>query len=72
MLVDSHCHLDFPGLREDLASVVDPAATDTAVHARTGAWYRRRLARHFVQVGAGLWASRDSGVVLYELEGPRR
>lgn len=57
--------------RRDLAEAVDREATDTAVHARTGSWYRRRLDRHFVQVGAGLWASRRSGVVLYELEGPR-
>lgn len=52
----------------DLAEAVDPEATDTAVHGRTGAWYRRRLARHFVQVGAGLWAARRAGLVFYELE----
>ena len=52
----------------DLAETVDPAATDTAVHGRTGAWYRKRLARHFVQVGAGLWAARRAGLVFYELE----
>jgi hypothetical protein len=40
------------------------------VHARSGAFYRRHLARHFSQIGGGLWASRRSGVVLYELEGP--
>ena len=53
--------------RRDLAVAVDPEATDTAVHARPGAWYRRRLERFFVQVGGGLWASRRSGIVLYEL-----
>lgn len=57
--------------RSDLVHAVDREATDTAVHARTGAWYRKRLERHFVQVGAGLWASRRSGIVLYELEGAR-
>jgi SAM-dependent methyltransferase len=56
--------------RRDLAAVVDRDATDTAVHARTGAWYRRRLARHFVQIGGGLWASRQGGLALYELEAP--
>jgi len=56
----------------DLAEAVDPAATDTAVHGRTGAWYRRRLGRHFVQVGAGLWAARRAGLVLYELEAAGR
>jgi SAM-dependent methyltransferase len=60
--------------REDLA-VVDPSGTDLDVHARPGAWYRARLDRHFVQVGAGLWASRRSGLAFYELEAcarPRR
>ncbi len=56
--------------RQDLAEAVDARGTDTLVHAREGEWYRRRLAPHFEQVGAGLWASRRSGVVLYELEGP--
>lgn len=54
----------------DLAEVVDREATDLAIHARTGAWYRRRLAPWFVQVGAGLWAARRAGLALYELEGP--
>lgn len=52
--------------------VVDLARTDTAVHARTGAWYRGRLERHFQQVGAGLWASRRSKVLFYELEAAGR
>jgi 2-polyprenyl-3-methyl-5-hydroxy-6-metoxy-1,4-benzoquinol methylase len=56
--------------RRDLERVVDREATDTAVHARSGAWYRRHLARHFAQVGGGLWVSRRSGVALYELEAP--
>lgn len=55
--------------RRDLAAAVDARRTDMWVHARDGEWYRRRLSRHFVQVGAGLWAARRSGVVLYELEG---
>ncbi len=54
--------------RRDLATAVDRERTDVAVRGRTGAWYRRLLARHFVQVGAGLWASRRAGLVLYELE----
>ncbi len=51
----------------DLA-IVDLERTDTAIHLRPAAWYRGRLARHFRQVGAGLWTSRRSGAVLYELE----
>jgi len=54
----------------DLAEVVDRRATDLAIHARRGGWYRRRLAPWFVQVGAGLWAARRAGLPLYELEGP--
>jgi SAM-dependent methyltransferase len=50
--------------------ILDLARTDTVMHLRSGAWYRRRLARHFVQVGAGLWASRRSGILLYQLEAP--
>jgi len=52
----------------DLAETVDAEATDTAVHGRSGAWYRRRLERHFAQVGAGLWAAKRAGLVFYELE----
>jgi hypothetical protein len=58
--------------RRDLAEVVDLGATDTAIHARAGAWYRRRLRPHFVQVGAGLWAARRAGLALYELEAAGR
>ncbi len=58
--------------RRDLAEVVDPDRTDTAIHARPGAWYRRRLAPHFVQVGAGLWAARRAGLRFYELEAAGR
>lgn len=54
--------------RHDLQEVVDAARTDTAIHAREGAWYRKRLAPHFRQVGAGLWASRAAGLAFYELE----
>ena len=33
-------------------------ASDLDVHWRTGRWYRSRLVRHFIEVGAGLWLSR--------------
>lgn len=56
-------------LTEDDANVLDTAATDMAIHVRPARWYRERLERHFVQVGAGLWASRRSGIRLYALEG---
>ena len=57
--------------RRDLAEAVDTEATDTAIQARSGAWYRRRLDPWFVQVGAGLWAARRAGLVFYELEAGR-
>ena len=59
--------------------LLDLGRTDTAIHVRPAAWYRARLSRHFVQVGAGLWASRRARIPLYALEaaapdasGPRR
>ncbi|WP_242393923.1 class I SAM-dependent methyltransferase [Anaeromyxobacter oryzisoli] len=55
--------------RADVA-ILDLEKTDTIMHLRSGAWYRARLAKDFVQVGAGLWAARRSGIRLYELEGP--
>lgn len=55
--------------RED-GPKLDLARTDTAIHVRPAAWYRTRLSRHFVQVGAGLWASRRASVALYALEAP--
>jgi SAM-dependent methyltransferase len=54
--------------RADLA-ILDREKTDLVVHPRTGRWYRERLDRDFVQVGAGLWLSRRSPVRLWELEG---
>jgi SAM-dependent methyltransferase len=52
---------------DDVPSL-DLARTDTVIHVRTAAWYRARLARRFVQVGAGLWASRRARLPLYALE----
>lgn len=53
---------------EDLA-VLDAGATDLSIQVRPASWYRARLDRWFVQIGAGLWASARSGVRLYALEG---
>jgi len=54
--------------KRDLREVCDDARTDVAVHGRTGAWYRARLKKHYVEVGCGLWCKRDAGVLFYELE----
>lgn len=57
--------------RADRDGAIDPESTDLDVHWRTGDWYRTRLARSFVEIGAGLWASRQSGAVFFELERSR-
>lgn len=52
----------------DLREIVDRDKTDVKVYGRSGAWYRDRLRRHYVQVGAGLWCKKDARVLFYELE----
>jgi trans-aconitate methyltransferase len=52
----------------DRAHSIDPTATDLDVHWRTGAWYRKRLDAGFTEIGGGLWLSRRSNAVLFELE----
>lgn len=54
--------------KRDIEEVIDEAKTDVKVHGRTGTWYRSRLSRHYVEVGAGLWCSKRSSVLFYELE----
>lgn len=54
--------------KRDLSDVVDGAKTDVYVHPRTGAWYRKRLHAHYVEVGAGLFCRRGAPVLFYELE----
>lgn len=55
----------------DRHATIDPDQTDLDVHWRTARWYRARLVRHFVEIGGGLWLSRSSGAVLFELERAR-
>jgi SAM-dependent methyltransferase len=55
--------------RGDAARVADRDRTDLAIRLRDGAWYRTRLRRRFLPVGAGLWARRGSGLRFWELEG---
>lgn len=54
--------------RRDYREVCDTDKTDGAVHLRTAAWYRSRLAPHFEQVGAGLWQVHGGPCSFYELE----
>jgi len=66
-LTASMLYLEVPTVH-DLRFVVDPARTDLAVHRRTGAWYRERLDRCFLELGCGLYYSRNGPVPFYELE----
>lgn len=54
--------------KRDLREVCDELRTDVGVHARTGAFYRARLGKHFSEVGCGIWCKKDAGVLFYELE----
>ena len=58
-------YLEIP-TKSDFAEVVDASVTDLDVYHRTGAWYRKELAPYFVQVGGGLWQSRQSDIPMYE------
>jgi hypothetical protein len=60
-------YLEVPTTR-DRDTAIDPSRTDLDVHWRTGAWYRRRLAPGFVEVGGGLWLARSAGIPMFELE----
>ena len=55
--------------KQDWRAHCDRERTDSAVHLRSGDWYRRRLARHFRDCGGGLFASKSAGITLFELEG---
>jgi SAM-dependent methyltransferase len=46
----------------------DQEKTDGGVYLRTAAWYRKRLKRHFLACGGGLFLAKDTPAVLYELE----
>jgi predicted TPR repeat methyltransferase len=52
----------------DLDTVCDRKLTDVAVHARPATFYRTRLAKHFVQLGCGLFYVKDGPLRFYELE----
>ena len=54
--------------RSDLVNVCDIERTDVAVHARSGSFYRTRLARHFHFVGCGLYYAKSGDLLFYELE----
>jgi len=54
--------------KQDWEENCDQERSHGDVYLRTGDWYRRRLRPHFIQVGGGLFISRESPVVMFELE----
>lgn len=54
--------------RRDVDDVCDRELTDLRIHERTGAWYSKRLAPHYIRVGCGLYYSRRGPLQFYELE----
>jgi predicted TPR repeat methyltransferase len=53
---------------KDIADVCDNERTDTKIRARSGAWYRKELAKTFIPVGCGLFYAKDGPLQFYELE----
>jgi hypothetical protein len=52
----------------DIEDVCDKDRTDTKIRARSGAWYRRELAKGYTSVGCGLFYVKDGPLQFYELE----
>lgn len=53
---------------EDWAENCDRSRTDPDVVLRKAGWYRRRLHRHFVEVGGGVFLKRELDLPYWELE----
>ncbi len=56
--------------KDDLRDAIDAQRTDLRVNLRPAAWYRARLAPHFREVGAGLYAARRAHIPFFALEAP--
>ncbi len=54
--------------KEDWEENCDQTRTDPAVLLRPGDWYRRELARHFRQMGAGFWLRHGSPLTVWEMD----
>jgi trans-aconitate methyltransferase len=56
--------------REDWRENCDRTRTDSAVHLRSGDWYRRRLRKHFSYLGFGVWLRKGVTAILWDMERP--
>ncbi len=54
--------------RRDWQCNCDRSRTDSQVHLRTGEWYRKRLHRHFRELGAGFWLRRGAPLTVWDME----
>jgi SAM-dependent methyltransferase len=54
--------------RRDSRANCDRRRTDLDVEARPGEWYRARLRRSFLEIGAGFWVRRGAPFTFWELE----
>jgi len=54
--------------RSDLQTICDKTRTDVDVFVRNGSYYRGILSKHFINVGAGLWWTKERPLPFYELE----
>jgi hypothetical protein len=54
--------------RLDLRERCDEVRTDADVHVRNGSYYRGILSKHFLNVGCGLWWSKEREIPFFELE----
>jgi trans-aconitate methyltransferase len=53
---------------KDWQENADPDGSDSNVHLRSAAWYRKQLSQHFVHAGIGLYVHRDVPFMQWELE----
>lgn len=57
--------------KDDMKDAIDAQRTDLRVELRPAAWYRKRLAPHFREVGGGIYAARRGNFPFFALEAPR-
>lgn len=61
-------YFDVPTQDDIDDALLDMRCTDGAIHVRSAAWYRARLARDFVNVGGGVFLRRGAKAVALALE----